>query len=272
MTLPTAPHRGNTPGVVAPGDDTVSPLVAAFIGKRWESHYRAAWEKLGTADGVRSGSSWNWAAALFPIPWLAYRREWRAAIGVLLVAAFLTLTIPYGGVVTYVAAFIGTGLRGDRIVLGSAYTAAQNVLQGSEHSEQATPVAAPVSGTSFPGLLAFGVLSCVLFAGMLFEFVKPRFVDTVEKGYVTQMYADLDQLKDAEQAYFAGSNRYTDDLAALKFTPNAAVNRPVITVNAKGDGWSATISHPQVHWTCAIAVHMPNPFNTVADGVPLCRR
>src|SRR3954471_23402844 len=68
----SADSSANTPST----DDAITPLVAAFIGTRWGSHYSKAWEKFGSSAGLRPGTSWNWPAGLLSLYWLAYRRQY----------------------------------------------------------------------------------------------------------------------------------------------------------------------------------------------------
>ena len=64
----------------------------AYIGPKWDSHYRRRFEELLDAklSGTRAGWTWNWAAALMPI-WFPYRRLYAALAGLLAVAAVITL-------------------------------------------------------------------------------------------------------------------------------------------------------------------------------------
>src|SRR3954466_6329242 len=76
-------------------DDAITPLVAAFIGKRWESHYSKAWEKFGSSAGLRPGTSWNWPAGLLSLYWLAYRRQYLYAFAYI-VGSGIVNVLPFG--------------------------------------------------------------------------------------------------------------------------------------------------------------------------------
>jgi len=142
-TSQTAPGSGSPP----PGDDPITQLVAAYIKKNWDSHYRGAWKKLGSPTGLSEGTSWNWPAALVPVFWLAYRRESLLAAGWLFASLALRRFAGIGLVVGLVSNIL-LGLYGDRIILKHAWEAADQALRQHGPGEQATNEVSAAGGVS----------------------------------------------------------------------------------------------------------------------------
>jgi hypothetical protein len=68
------------PATGMPEADPLMHSLQMWVGDRWHSHYRGAFERLLHEDrtGLGAGWTWNWAAALVPF-WFFYRglyREW----------------------------------------------------------------------------------------------------------------------------------------------------------------------------------------------------
>lgn len=64
--------------------------LAIFLGSR-QGFYLPRFRYLERCSGTRSHTSWNWAAALFPGTWLAYRKLTRALIPVAILSLLLSL-------------------------------------------------------------------------------------------------------------------------------------------------------------------------------------
>lgn len=270
MTNPVAHGTASTSSYTPPLDDPTTQLVAAFIQKNWESHYRAAWMKLGSPTGLKPGSNWNWAAAFFPVPWLAYRRQWGAAAVVFVLSLALSF-VPLVNLLSWFGFFIWMGLYGDRIVLRKAWQAADSTLRQFGPGESATRQAAAAGGTSSVILGIALVFVAIVVLGIIAAIAIPKFASTRGRAYEAAMKSDLRSLATAEEIYFTDSSRYTTDLAALKFVPTTGVIPPTITLKPDGSGWSATVKHSEWSSTCAIASGMPNPFGAARDGDPICQ-
>lgn len=138
------------------------------------------------------------------------------------------------------------------------------------------------------GFTLIELLIVVVVIGILVAIGIPKYANVKQKGYVTEMKADLHRLLTAEEAFYADSGFYTKYLdttitgkkkrrtitvssTGLVFDPSTGVSYPLITV---GRGyWSATVSHTQIpNFSCGIGVNTANPIDsTAADGTPACR-
>jgi type IV pilus assembly protein PilA len=110
--------------------------------------------------------------------------------------------------------------------------------------------------------------------GILAAIAIPKFANTKEKAYVASMKADLKNLVNAQEAYFADNNTYSSDKAALKASESPG---NTITIGAAtATGWSATVLNPAVKTagtkTCGIyAGDAAAPDVAVkAEGAPAC--
>lgn len=249
-------------------DDSVTQLVGAFVNKNWDSHYRASWTKLGSPTGLRSGTSWNWPAALFTVPWLAYRKRQALALGVL-VAAIVAGSVPFLGLIVWIATFVGFGLYGDRIVLGRGWQSADGALRQYGPGEQATKTVAAAGGISISALIVFAILPATLVVAIIALIVIPKFSVDNNRLYLAQMKSDLRNLNTAEETYFADSSKYTTNLGRL-FVSTVGVSAPTITLTAKG--YTATVTHNSAPGKiCGIGVEAPNPVAPAGDGEPVCK-
>lgn len=75
-----------------PGRQELLRSLRAYVGPRWDSHYRGAFEKLLDAElsGVPAKWTWNWAAALLPI-WFLYRRLYMPLVAVAVFGGTITV-------------------------------------------------------------------------------------------------------------------------------------------------------------------------------------
>jgi hypothetical protein len=120
------------PALPLKGDDVMEGL-RAYVGPKWDSHYRYAFGQLLYAErkGLGPGWTWNWSAALTPyLGWFAYRKLDDAA------AMFLLTEIAAGllwGLLVSGSAFAGLvytilvigfcvarGFLGDRLLYAQA--------------------------------------------------------------------------------------------------------------------------------------------------------
>jgi type IV pilus assembly protein PilA len=271
MTTPVTPGQSPNATYAPPRDDVVTQMVAAFIQKNWDSHYRAAWTKLGSPTGLKPGASWNWAAAFVPVAWLAYRRQWLAAFGIFALSGAISL-IPFVNLLGWVTIFIVMGMYGNRIVLKRAWESADSAIRQHGDSDAARAQAAAAGGTSFAALLIFIIIPFgIVFIGILAAIAIPKFASTKARAYQSVMMSDLRNLRTAEETYFADSTRYSADLRALHFVSGTNVTAPVITIGPNGTSYTATVGHATAPQTCALAVGMPNPLGVAPEGEPICR-
>ena len=99
------------------------------------------------------------------------------------------------------------------------------------------------------GFTLIELLIVVVIIGILASIAIPKFANTKEKAYLTQMKADLRNLVTAEEAYFADSIKYTTNLGTMYRTSTGVVG-PTIALTA--DGWTASVSHTATTRTCAV--------------------
>jgi len=117
------------------------------------------------------------------------------------------------------------------------------------------------------GFTLIELLIVVVIIGVLASIAIPKFANTKEKAYITQMKSDLRNLYTAEESYFADSIKYTSNLGTAYRTSTGVVG-PSITVTA--DGWTASVTHTATTKTCSIyAGSTPLPPAT-KEGNPTC--
>ena len=268
MTTPTPPTN-TSPGGQPPLDDSTTQLVAAYIKKNWDSHYRAAWEKFGSPTGLRDGTTWNWPAALVPVIWLLYRRQYLFAIGWFVVGGVLS-AIPNVSLIAWIASIVLFGMYGDRIILKKAWQAADAALRQHGPGEQALAQVAKAGASAMRLSAAFWCCQRIVIIGILAAIAIPKFARTKQKAYLTEMRSDLSAIRTAEETFFTDSGRYTPDLGTV-FTPSAGVSSPTIKLGDKS--YSATVTHAQLpNRMCGVAVGMPNPvIATAGEGEPVCK-
>lgn len=117
------------------------------------------------------------------------------------------------------------------------------------------------------GFTLIELLIVVVIIGVLASIAIPKFANTKEKAYITQMKADLRNLYTAEESYFADSIKYTSNLGAAYRTSTGVVG-PVITVT--GDGWTASVTHTATTKTCVIYAGSTPLAPATKEGHPTC--
>lgn len=266
----------------------IAELVRAYIGRNWERHYKAAWERIGGPDGLRNGTSWNWAAAIWMFPWLAHRRHATLALRLLLllfVAALLAWMYYVDGdqrafmvrstdtvfLLLVVALFLGFGVLGDREVLARAYQRADAALARHGSVGAALDEVRRAGGVKLLPAAPFAPIPFVIVLSVAVVLFAPPGLTGRQKGYKVQTLSDLLSLRTAEEIFFTDSGRYTTTIADLAFSSLSDVNAPVVTL--AGTGWRATATNKRyADIICGVAVGAPNPIDASAtDGTPVCR-
>lgn len=258
-------------------DDQVTPLVAAYVGPHWDSHYRRIWAEKGARTGLRDSRGWNLAAALLTIPWLVYRRRFVAAFGLSVLLFLVGIVAFQGGIwrLPFAIYWIGTtlayGRLADGMVLRRAFRAATEALRQFGPGENAISASAKAGGVSGIGSTTVGTLLGVFHLLLLaLMFLNPMGNDTKSASYMTQMISDLVSLRTAEEKIFTDSGRYTRNVDAV-FTPTLGVNAPTFVV-LTDTGFAVTVTRPErPGMVCGLAVGAVNPVKPTAwEGEPVC--
>ena len=117
------------------------------------------------------------------------------------------------------------------------------------------------------GFTLIELLIVVVIIGVLASIAIPKFANTKEKAYLTQMKSDLRTLVTAEEAYFADSIKYTTNLGAA-YRVSTGVVGPTIALTP--DGWTAQVSHSASLRMCAVYGGSTALAPAVKEGEPRC--
>src|SRR5439155_16954963 len=111
------------------------------------------------------------------------------------------------------------------------------------------------------GFTLLELLIVVVIIGLLAAIAIPKFANTKEKAYIASMKSDLRNLMTAEEAYFADSMAYTDQVDCSN--PPAAGSVPwcpstgntldqLRLANGNKSGWTARETNANTAISCAI--------------------
>jgi prepilin-type N-terminal cleavage/methylation domain-containing protein len=116
------------------------------------------------------------------------------------------------------------------------------------------------------GFTLIELLIVVVIIGILAAIAIPKFANTKEKAYITQMKSDLKNLVAAQEAYFSDNNEYADNITALGVTGSTGVDLQVTSGDATG--WTASATHPSVTSFSECTIAVGNGADP--EGEPVC--
>ncbi|HEX4575418.1 MAG TPA: prepilin-type N-terminal cleavage/methylation domain-containing protein [Gemmatimonadales bacterium] len=101
------------------------------------------------------------------------------------------------------------------------------------------------------GFTLIEVLIVVVIIGILAAIAIPKFANSKDRAYISQMKSDLRNLATAEEAFFYDSATYTTNFARMN-NYAASVGIAVVINEATPQGWSATATSTNTYHQCAV--------------------
>jgi hypothetical protein len=269
----------------SPGDDEL--LLAAYIGRNWEQHYRASFAAIHSGSG--GAATFNRAAALVPM-WFAWRGMLVIQLGAVIVywqlcaLAIIALDrvtaddsiFAVAMVLAYAVLGLIEGLAADRLLYHRARRAVRRAVAKSPD-----PAAALAGNQPGPGSVAMAAALPLLLVVVVVA-VSPLFRHRHDPGlaYRAALRSDLRNLATHQESYFADHLVYTATPTDSFMSPmlNAWQSGYVASVGvtltihaASSTGWSATARHERSRWVCTIFVgDAPRSAEQAREGEPNC--
>jgi len=305
-TPPLENQSGQEPSDVPVEGGADEELLAAFVGRSWNTHYRDSFAALRSGIG-NLRATFNLAAALAPL-WLAYRgffilqfvcfiafiALWFAGIWVAGLAGDPTNVDPTTGISPYVDptnmnlialalayAVVGAaqGLAGDKLLYRRAVAATSRRRLKGPDREALLAAARKAGGVSVKGVVLTPVIFLLLAIAFLAGSLPPE--SRCARGPArcgkmeSPMKSDLLNLITAEEDYFADSSTYSSTLAegsplSQRFGPSIGVTVTIGVATATGfNAMARSLEDPSL--VCGIFVgDAAPPIKGQQEGEPKC--
>ena len=133
--------------------------------------------------------------------------------------------------------------------------------------------------TNRKGFTLIELLIVVVIIGILAAVAIPKFANTKEKAFVASMKADLKNLVNVQEAYYADNGTYATQAQLDAITPrpySLSQGNALVSITGNATGWSAVVSNPGVRTAtqdnCGIyAGDAAAPdVSITAEGAPNC--
>jgi prepilin-type N-terminal cleavage/methylation domain-containing protein len=137
-----------------------------------------------------------------------------------------------------------------------------------------------LQNTNKKGFTLIELLIVVVIIGILAAIAIPKFSSTKEKAYMASMKADLKNLVNAQEAFYADSGHYANG-GTTGFSYTTSQGNVMAATDIVGDatGWSAKVTNPAVTSVTSCNIFAGGPTGAAAtnkgsatqDGAPACQ-